>query len=394
MIRVLTCRVLTCLVLALGAAAAVAEPFVPAGDSAVLERLAKSAFADPELRRLRGELAEDPQNLTRALDLAWRYLAVARSEGDPRWNGYAQAVLAPWWSVADPPSGVLLLRATLRQNRHEFDAALADLAQLLRKEPRNRQAWLTRAMILMVRGELQEAYRGCQVFARLDRSVLSHACLAQVASLTGRAEASYELLARVTDGGPVGDRIWTLTNMAQIAERLGESDLAESHYREALALGVRDVYLLAAYADFLLDAGRPEDVLELLDGESRSDALYLRRALAARMSGSSELEDHVRNLEARFASARLRGEETHLGSEARFKLHLLDQPNDALDLALRNWNVQKEPVDARLVLESALAAGRPEAARPVLAWIDRTGLEDVRLERLTSRLEPKKELGP
>ena len=390
------CRTLTLLVLFVHAASATAEPFVPADDSAVLERLPATALADTELRRLRGELAEDPKNLTRALDLAWRYVSIARAEGDPRWNGYAQAVVAQWWSAADPPPGVLLLRATLRQNRHDFDGALKDLGLLLRKEPRNRQAWLTRAMILQVRGDLLGAQRSCRVFSRLDRSLLSRACTAQVASLTGRAEAGYEWLARAAElaGERGSDRVWSLTNLAQIAERLGETELAESHFREALALGVRDVYLLAAYADFLLGERRPRDVLELLVDETRSDALYLRRALAEREIDSPEVENHVRNLEARFASSRLRGEETHMGSESRFTLQLLGRPAQALDLALGNWALQKEPIDARLVLEAALAAGRPEAARPVVAWLQETGLEDVRLERLMRRLDDQEEIGP
>ncbi|MBK6790170.1 MAG: hypothetical protein IPG77_21810, partial [Betaproteobacteria bacterium] len=39
---------------------------------------------------------------------------------------------------------------------------------------------------------------------------------------------------------------------------------AEAAFRDALALAVPDVYLQAAYADFLLDRGRPAEVLTLL----------------------------------------------------------------------------------------------------------------------------------
>lgn len=370
-----------------------AEPFIPKDDSIVLERLPRSASADPEIRRLRAELAGEPENLSLATDLAWRFLAIARGEGDPRWNGYAQAVLSPWWDDAEPPPAVLLLRATLAQNRHDFRGALEDLSRLLRADPRNRQAWLTRAMVLQVSGDLRGAHQSCQVLWELDRSPLSHACLAHVASLTGQAEASYELLERTrrSASGPIADRVWSLTTLAQIAERLGRSELAESHYEEALALGARDVYLLAAYADFLLDRERPREAAKLLEDEERADALYLRRGLAAHASDSPDLERYVRNLEARFAAARLRGDETHLGSESRFTLQLLDRPAEALELALRNWAVQKEPVDARLVLEAARAAGRPDAARPVESWLEETGLEDVRLARL---LDARKETGP
>ena len=76
----------------------------------------------------------------------------------------------------------------------------------------------------------------------------------------------------------------------------------------------------------------------------------------------------------------------HLREEARFTLELLDRPTAALELARRNWATQREPADARILLEAAAAAAEPAAARPVLDWLDRSGLEDVRIEALVDRL--------
>ena len=76
----------------------------------------------------------------------------------------------------------------------------------------------------------------------------------------------------------------------------------------------------------------------------------------------------------------------HLREEARFTLHLLDQPGEALELARRNWATQREPADARVLLEAALAASKPAAAQPVLEWLERTGLEHVGIEALVDRL--------
>ena len=81
------------------------------------------------------------------------YVALGRSEGDPRYDGYAQAALAPWWDLAEPPVPVLILRATLEQRRHDFDAALADLERVLARQPRHPQALLTKATILEVQGK-------------------------------------------------------------------------------------------------------------------------------------------------------------------------------------------------------------------------------------------------
>ncbi len=89
----------------------------------------------------------DPQNLALALAAARADIVRGRAAGDPRYFGYAEAALGPWWDVAEPPPSVQVLRATIRQNLHDFDAALSDLHEVLARDPRNAQAWLTRAMI-------------------------------------------------------------------------------------------------------------------------------------------------------------------------------------------------------------------------------------------------------
>jgi len=48
--------------------------------------------------------------------------------------------------------------------------------------------------------------------------------------------------------------------------------------------------------------------------------------------------------------------------------------------------VQREPADARILLEAALAAGRPAAADPVLAWIRTNSVQDIHLAGLANRL--------
>jgi hypothetical protein len=61
----------------------------------------------------------------------------------------------------------------------------------------------------------------------------------------------------------------------------------------------------------------------------------------------------------------------------------------ALGLALANWNIQKEPSDARLVLQAAVAADDPAAAAGVLAFLEKTGLADMRLKPLRDKIAGK-----
>jgi hypothetical protein len=392
-------RLIGWLSVALGLAALAADlevtaaaPYRPSDDAQVLERLpSASSKTARELRELHGELARSPHNLSLALRVARRDIELARSEGDPRYNGYAEAALGPWLNIPDPLTEVIVLRATLRQARHDFSVALADLSRALSDDPRDAQAWLVRAVILQVQGDYTKALGNCLSLARLAETLVTAICVDGVSGLNGRAAASYDDLQQMLDHAPPGEnggiRLWALTVLAEAAARLGDSDAAEGHFKEALALGIRDVYLLGAYADFLLDRNRPQDVRSLLEKEVRIDPLLLRLALAEQSLGAPELAGHIADLAERFAEARMRGDMVHQREEARFNLYLLKQPREALRLAQANWAVQREPWDARLLLEAALAADEPLAARPALDWLATSHLEDRHLAELAARFQ-------
>ena len=124
-------------VLGLVALPAWAAPYIPKHDDQVLERLPFKPN-DPvarELIALRATLQRNPQDKATAVKLGWRYYELVAEEGDPRYLGYAQAALAPWWNLPTPPVDVQVLRASLRQFRHDFAGALADLDQALDRDP-------------------------------------------------------------------------------------------------------------------------------------------------------------------------------------------------------------------------------------------------------------------
>ena len=379
-------RLFSVFLIVIESAAAAAAPFVPESDDQVLERLPFAA-TQPELRKLRAlndQLTAKPDNLALAILVAQGYAELGRTTGDPRYAGYAQAALTPWWGLDRPPQEVLVLRAALRQRMHQFDAALTDLTRALEINPRNVTARLMRATILLVQGVFDQALEECRTVEVRTEELIATTCLANVKSATGELRESYAQLRSVLRRSSVNEPVvqsWALTSLAEMAARAGMVPEADAHFRAALASDA-DYYVLGAYADFLLDNGRPRDVVALLREKTSVDPLLLRYALALQLLNSNELGARIEQLSERFAASRLRGDRVHLREEARFTLHLLNAPREALQLAKENWQVQREPTDLRILAEAALATADPTAVTAVTGWLKHWRLEDVQLSRL------------
>ncbi len=343
----------------------------------------------PELRQLAAAAQREPENVAPAIELARAWYRAASGEGELRFAGYARGALDRWWNLAAPPDEVLEMRANLRQYVHDFDAALADLGALLARQPEHAQALAIRAAIRTVRAEYAEARADCARLAPLAGELIGFACGASLDGLTGDAAASHAALsARLANSRVRGEqRLWVVLRLAEMAERLGNAAAAERHYRQALFLNPRDQYTLVNYADFLLDHGRPADAIPLLHDRTGSEHLLLRLVLAERQTGAAEFTLHADQVATQFAEARRAGHAVHEQEEARFVLRVQGDAGRALRLALANWRVQREPRDARAVLEAALAAGNAAAARPVLQWMAANHIADVRLGALAAQLD-------
>lgn len=383
--------------LALLASVAHSAPFLPASDLTILERLSttpgESARVNQATRAMRATLARDPKNVDLAVRMAQLYVSRSRSESDPRLLGQAQAALGAWWSQTEPPIPVLLLRATIRQSVHDFSSARRDLDQAIKREPGNAQAWLTLATVQQVTGNLAGAADSCRKVVPLAPPLIGITCLASVDGSQGRAAQAYDALnnamAASASAGrdSIGVRGWALTLQAELAERLARSADAERLYLASLAIDPTDAYTVAAYADFLIDAGRAADVLKLIPANTRGDVLLLRRAVAAKLAAAPDAAQLAQELGQRFNASRARGDRVHLREEARFALAVKFEPAEALALARDNWLVQKEPLDARIALEAAIAARQPKAVADVLTWIESTQLQGEKLAQLAAQVK-------
>ncbi|MEA3177858.1 MAG: hypothetical protein QOI59_1381 [Gammaproteobacteria bacterium] len=361
--------------LAAVAGMAAAKPFIPQDDSVVL------AEVPPGTRH--SELATRQvaaKRLDVALPLAQLYIKQARSTGDLRFLGYAEAMLDPWIGPDTTSADALVLHATILQSRHDFPGALQVLEKARALRPDDAQAWLTSATVLRVLGRYDQSRSACeQITVRAD-PVVVELCKQSIRGLTGELPAAYAAVQQIdSQGMPPEERAWRDSELGEMAVRLGRDIEAEHWFQNGLRASPADFYIRAAYADLLLRNNRPREALSLLAGQETLEPLLLRIAIAQKILRDPGLAQSSARLAAAFAAEAQRGDGVHRREEARFLLDVENDPRGALAAAQENWKVQREADDVLVLLRAAHAAGVPQAAQPAAAFVQEHGVQDVRI---------------
>lgn len=365
-------------------------PYVPSSPDVVLQQV--PSMADPRVRRfgvLRERLNADPHDMDLAVQLADAYIDYGRSTGDARYVGRGMAVVQPWLQDNPVPIPALLVHATVLQNRHFFQQSRSELTVLLQRSPRNLQGWLTLATVEMVQADYAAANGACVQVAQNGGDFMGTLCTAQLRSLTGHARQAYALLRLIEQPGPIAPpaiKGYVEGLLADTAARLGKDAAADRHFQAALQWTPGDNFLLADYADFLLDRHEPAAVEHLLAGYEASDTSLLRIVFAECALHDARASRDATEMQARFAAMDRRGSRLYQREYAEFVLSVQHDPRRALRLAKQNWTVQRSPNDMRIFLEAALAAHEPQAAQPVLAVLAHSHLQDPAIVRLASEI--------
>ena len=375
------------LFLAAVAGLAAAVPIVPTRDDEVVEVLPATSASRGEDRATRKRLAERPDDVDLALSVARRYFEQAHASGDPRYVGLALSALRPWPDPASSPTAVLLMRATLQQYLHEFDAAVVNLRLLLARPDgaRNAQARLTLATVLRVQGKYADSDAACREIAGAGAQVYGAACLAENQALRGEVAAarkSFESMLADPGMAPA-TRGWLLTSVAELEERDGRGTAADAAYRSVLKLGP-DSYAALAYADFLIRQRRPAEALRVLKDEVRTDTVLLRLAIAGSQAKSPDAARDAAEMRDRIALANERPDARifHGREQAMFALAIERDPKLALELARGDVAQQREPLDLLVLAEAARASGDPAAIEEARRLKASIGMHDRRIDAL------------
>jgi tetratricopeptide (TPR) repeat protein len=335
----------------------------------------------------------NPDDLAKAISTATLMIGEGRDKGDSRLVGAALGIVQPF--VAQSVPDAQFVAAQARQYQHDFTGALALLDRVLAARPTDVNALLNRATIHTVVGAYAPALADCANLAEI-RSDVGFLCQATVLVLTENApQIAERLMAILEKDGLLDENLvpWATSLLGEIALMQGDAVTAERHLRAVLARDARAQREQLMLADLLLSQDRASEVTSLLQAAPDTDGTLIRRVLAARKQGQ-DVPDVVAMLESRAQRSIDLGLVAHAREEAMYFLLIADAPDQALERAIKNWGQQHEFEDARLLILSADAAGKPEAATDVFAWMRATGVAIPALPIPASMVEIAKGLKP
>jgi predicted Zn-dependent protease len=303
-----------------------------------------------------------------------RLLEAASTTGDTRLVARADALLARQPAGNRNPA-LLRLRAYSAQHRHDFSGALRLLDELIRMQPRDADARLSRAEIQLVQGRIDEARGDCRALALGIDADTGVQCAASLALRIGEHAVARTLLDRLLGQfGPDDPRSgFALLARAEVAGRAGDAD-AGARYRKAMQAGPGDLRIRISYARHLRRTGHDAEVEAILAGSEQSDTAQLQRTLAALAAKRQDASALVAAQARRYALAHALGSPPELRDEAEFLLVAQRQPRQALQLALQNFETQRDDEDVDILVRAALAARDPAALKELKGWLRAQGL--------------------
>lgn len=379
-----------------GAAPASAQDrFVPAATAVVLPMSVHAAGSSAEsVRALDKALRAQPRDLPTAVAYARAVFILGLSEGDLRWYGSAKAAMAPWWSSTDLPAEALFVRGLIKQGFHEFKAGLQDINQAIALEPGRAEFWSWRFALHLLLAEMaaarQDADEMERLFGREEAEVYRAVWMyrsGQALPAVSRLKASLRL-PRFKDAS---SQDWLGFHLGEAHRVAGQTDAAVAVWSERLKANPQSHLLRLSLADVLNQQGRHAQAKTVATAKQNTtaltDARLMQALLASRGLKEADEKRLASQMEARLKSQALRQEDLIERPKLIYQITYGQDMAAGLALSVENWQLQKEPPDAVLFAQAALALGRAREAEPVVKWAEQTAYADPQLARLLAQLK-------
>jgi tetratricopeptide (TPR) repeat protein len=371
------------------------ERFIPSMSEVVVnESIHSVGVRTGELRLLERAWQASPNNLDASLSYARAVFIIGLQEADLRWFGSAKAALLPWWKSSDLPAEGFFVRGLVKQGFHEFDEGLKDINLAIQKDPNKPEFWSWRFSLHLLRSDINGARQDMlgitQLFGVKEANIYS----AILSYRTGQAEKAIELLKAAIKDSNYQDSFsqdWLNFHLGEAYRLVGNSEQAINVWEKQLRKNPKSHLIRLSLSELYNYKGMYQKVLKVsgLGAESYliTDALLVQALLASKALKDPIESKLVTQIEARLKSQAMREEIIIERPKLIYFIRYGKNPESGLTLSIDNWKLQNELPDAVLFIEAALLVNKPMAAKPVIDWVNKTGIKDQELAALIVKLK-------
>ena len=371
------------------------ERFVPSPSDIVLPNSVHTPGGKQDsLHALDQAWRAQPRDLDAALVYARAVFNLGLSEGDLRWFGSAKAALSPWWLASDLPAEAYFLRGLVKQGFHGFDEGLQDIARAINLEPDRPEFWSWRFALHLLLADMASAQQDTEEIARRFGEEEANVYRAVLLYRTGQPSQAVQLLTQAVQSPSyqdAGSQDWLGFHLGEAHRVAGQPDIAITIWRERLKLSARSHLLRLSLAELLNKQGLFQQAkataIFQTDISNLSDALLMQALLASRATKNADETRLADLMDARLKTQALRQEALIERPKLIYQISYGKDLPSGLALSIENWRLQKEPPDALLFVQAALALGQAHVAEPVVVWMAQTGYSDPELSAAVKQLK-------
>ena len=371
------------------------ERFIPSMNEVVVnESIHSVGVRTGELRVLERAWQASPNNLDASLSYAKAVFIIGLQEADLRWFGSAKAALLPWWKSSDLPAEAFFVRGLVKQGFHEFDDGLKDINLAIQKDPNKPEFWSWRFSLHLLRSDINGARQDILGITRLFGEKEANIYRGILSYRTGQAEKAIELLKAAIKDSYYQDAFsqdWLNFHLGEAYRLVGNSSQAINVWEKQLRKNPKSHLIRLSLAELYNYKGMYQKVLKVsgLGAETYliTDALLVQALLASKALKDPIESKLVTQIEARLKSQAMREEIIIERPKLNYFIRYGKNPESGLALSIDNWKLQNELPDAVLFIEAALLVNKPMAAKPVIDWVNKTGIKDQELSALILKLK-------
>jgi tetratricopeptide (TPR) repeat protein len=317
------------------------------------------------------------------------------SEGDLRWFGSAKAAMAPWWQAKELTADGFFMRGLVKQGFHDFAGGLQDIQQAIGLQAQRAEFWSWRFALHLLLADMRAAEQDAQEIDRLFGPAEAQIYRAVLHYRTGQASAAVKLLResmRAAEHQGASSQVWIGFHLGEALRVAAQPEQAINVWQQSLQAQPKAHLLRLSLAELLNQQGRFKEAKAVATGpankatSSLTDALLVQALLASRGLKSADETLLAGQMQARLQSQALRQEALIERPKLIYQIAYGHDMAAGLALSVENWQLQKEPPDALLFAQAALALKQARVAEPVVNWAQATGYTEPALRELIGQL--------